>query len=459
MDLYPYQIDAVQRSRAVIAQGKRRLILVAPTGSGKTVISASIIQSAVSKGRSVIFLAHRTELITQASCKLDMFGIDHGIIMAQHWRKRPMLPVQVASVQTLARRALPPADLIIIDEAHLSMAKSYADIIAAYPSAVVLGLTATPVRHDGRPLGALYHDMISVSSVPKLIRMGFLVQPRHYAPSRPDLTKIGTTRGDYDEQQLADALDRPDLIGNIVDHWLQLAHGRTTGVFAINIEHSKHITGQFIARGIRAEHVDGTTPRHLRDQILRRFEAGDTQVVSNVGIFTEGYDNPRMSAVILARPTQSLALYLQMAGRSIRTFPDKSDAIILDHAGCAYAHGLADEERTWSLEGRKKRSSSPREAPVTVCVRCFAAYPAQKTECPQCGHIPERSGEREEIKTDESAGLVEVDVQKIIEARRAKRSEVGQAQTLDDLLLIAKQRGYKPGWAYKTMAVRRQKHA
>lgn len=458
MDLYPYQTDAVQRARQAIAEGKRRLILVAATGSGKTVIAASIIRSACAKNKRVLFIAHRTELITQASKKLDAFGVDHGIIMGQHWRRRPHLSVQVASVQTLARRDLPTADIIIIDEAHLSMAKSYVSVIEAYPNAVVLGLTATPIRHDGRPLGALYHDMITVSSVPQLIRMGFLVRPIHYAPERPDLTKVSTTRGDYDETELAAALDRADLVGNIVDHWIQLANGRTTGVFAINIQHSQHIVRQFLARGVQAEHVDGTTPRHQREQLLRRFESGETPVVSNVGIFTEGYDNPRMSAVILARPTMSLALYLQMVGRGLRTFPGKGDAVILDHAGCTFAHDLANKEREWSLEGKKKRATL-REAPVTVCPQCFAAYAIQKSSCPECGHTTKQSGEREEIKTDESKSLVLMDEQKIIEARRAKRMEVGRAQTLDELLKIARERGYKAAWAYKRMAVRRGKHA
>ena len=458
--LRPYQQSGVQSARQTIGQGKRRIIILAPTGAGKTILASSIIESAVKRGSHVLFLAHRKELIDQASRKLDDFGIDHGVIMAKHWRRRPHALVQVASVQTLRRRDLPAADLVIIDEAHLSMAKTYTDILEAYPKAVVLGLTATPMRADGKPLSAIYHDIVPVSSVPQLIRMGFLVRPRHYAPSRPDLTKIGLKGGDYEETALAAAVDKPDLVGHIVEHWKAAATGRTTAVFAVNIAHSQHIVAQFQAADIAAEHVDGTTPKHLRTAILDRFASGETTVVSSVGIMTEGYDNPRISAIVLARPTLSLALYLQMAGRGLRIHPEtgKQDCIILDHAGCAYAHGFADEEREWNLEGRKRSNGPKREAPVRTCSECFCAYPAAARECPECGHIPDRQ-ETPEIEQDESAQLVEVTDAMRLEMSRAKRREEARAETLQDLLALARQRGYAPGWAHHRYAARMKKHA
>ncbi len=441
--------------------GPDRLFLLGDfTVTHNTILASSIIESAVKRGSHVLFLAHRKELIDQASRKLDDFGIDHGVIMAKHWRRRPAALVQVASVQTLRRRDLPAADLVIIDEAHLSIAKTYTDILAAYPKAVVLGLTATPMRADGKPLSAIYHDIVAVSSVPQLIRMGFLVRPRHYAPSRPDLTKIGLKGGDYEETALAAAVDKPDLVGHIVEHWKAAAAGRTTAVFAVNIAHSQHIVAQFRAAGIAAEHVDGMTPKHLREAILDRFASGETTVVSSVGIMTEGYDNPRISAIVLARPTLSLALYLQMAGRGLRIHPEteKQDCIILDHAGCAYAHGFADEEREWSLDGRKRSNTPKREAPVRTCTECFCAYPAAARACPECGHIPDRL-ETPEIEQDESAKLVEVTDTMRLEMIRAKRREEARAETLQDLLALARQRGYAPGWAHHRYAARMRKHA
>lgn len=455
--LRQYQTQGVADAREAIRSGQRRLILRAPTGAGKTLVACAIIQSAIDRGSRVLFIAHRKELIDQGSRKLDDFGIDHGIIMANHWRKNPTALVQVASIQTLARRELPPADLIIIDEAHLSMAKSYLDVLAALPRAVVLGLTATPIRADGKPLGSIYQAIVSVSDVAQLIRMGFLVRPRHYAPERPDLTKIGLKGGDYDEHELSAAVDKPDLVGNIVKHWRTIADGRTTAVFAVNIQHSQHIVEQFRAAGIRAEHVDGATPRHQRDAILSRFASGETTVVSNVGIFTEGYDNPRISSVVLARPTLSLALYLQMAGRGLRPDEDKSDCIILDHAGCCHAHGFIDDAREWSLDGKKKRAGKKREAPVTVCGNCFASFPALRRDCPECGYVRERE-ERPDVVVDESRGIQEVTEADKIRLAKVRRHEEARAETLQDLLNLAKQRGYKPGWAHRRMEARAKRH-
>jgi len=456
--LRQYQEKAVQSARHAIAARKRRLILVAPTGSGKTVIAGSVIEAAVAKGKHILFLAHRKELITQASAKLDEFGVDHGIIMGNHWRRRPDAQVQVASIQTLRNRGLPwVPDLIIIDEAHLSMAKSYTDLLEVYPRAVILGLTATPVRADGKPLGIIYHDIISVSTVPQLIRWGFLVRPRHFAPAMPDLTKIGMRGADYDDEDLAEAMDKPDLVGDIVQHWQTIAKGRTTAVFAITRDHSQHIVRQFIAAGIRAEHVDGVTPQHERDAIFRRFASGETTVVSNVGIFVEGYDNPRISAVILAKPTMSLARYLQMAGRGLRILDGKQDCIVLDHAGCAHAHGMVDEEREWSLEGNRKRTGVARLAPVRTCDKCYCAYPAMARACPECGYAP--PAKESEITEDDSRGLVEVTDEMRLEMAKAKRREEGRAESLEDLIALGKARGYKPSWAHMRFQARRKRYA
>ena len=456
--LRPYQLHGVDMARKAIAARKRRLILLSPTGSGKTIIACSVIEAAVAKGKRILFVAHRKELINQASVKLDEFGIEHGVIMGNHWRNRPNAPVQVASIQTLRNRALPwDPDLIIIDEAHLSMAKSYTDLLDRYPAAVTLGPTATPIRADGKPLGDIYHDIISISTVPQLIRMGFLVRPRHFAPTIPNLADIAMRGADYDDAALAGAIDKPDLVGDIVQHWRKIAAGRTTAVFAITREHSQHIVRQFLAAGITAEHVDGLTPAHERDAIFRRFASGETTVVSNVGIFVEGYDNPRISAVVLARPTMSLARYLQMAGRGLRIMEGKQDCIILDHAGCAHAHGMVDDEREWSLTGKKKRGGGSRLAPVRTCDKCYATYPAQVRGCPECGYAP--PSQDREIVEDTSAKLVEITDEMRLQMAKQKRREEAQAQTLADLLSLAKVRGYSPGWAHHRWKARQKRYA
>ncbi|MHB1953450.1 MAG: DEAD/DEAH box helicase, partial [Sulfobacillus sp.] len=323
----------VDRARELIRGGARRLILQSATGSGKTLCAAHIIHSASGRGNRTLFVAHRKELIEQASAKLTAYDVNHGVIMANHWRRRPQLPVQVASIQTLIRREPPHTDLLIIDEGHRVMGASYRTLIDHYPDAVVLGLTATPTRIDGKGLGEVFEHIVSGPSISELIQQGYHVPVRHFAPFIPALAAVRTVAGDYDEHQLEDLMDRPQIVGDIVDHWKTLAADRQTIVFATGIEHSKHLAAAFVAAGVSAVHIDGTTKAAERDDALVGLSTYRYQVVCNVGIGVEGLDIPVISCVVLARPTKSLTLYLQAAGRGSRPAPDKTDLIILDHAG------------------------------------------------------------------------------------------------------------------------------
>jgi hypothetical protein len=313
LTLRPYQLQALADLRAEISRGVRRILLLAPTGSGKTVISSSIVAGAQERGRSVLFVAHRRELIDQCSRKLDDIGVDHGVMQGDHPRRRPWLPVQVASIQTLIRRELSrPPDIIIIDECHRARAASYQEICAAHPRAIVIGLTATPVRSDGKGLGTLFDAMVKCPPVSEMIAQGYLVPIRAWTHPAPNLKGVAKTAGDYDLGELAARMNRATLIGDLVTTWRKHAAARQTVVFAVNIEHSKAITAQFVAAGVRAEHLDGTTPDRERDGILRRLADGTTRVVSNCAVLTEGWDCPVTSCVVLARPTMSAGLYLQM---------------------------------------------------------------------------------------------------------------------------------------------------
>jgi DNA repair protein RadD len=285
-ELRPYQTDVINRLRAA-ALIHRRVLLVAPTGSGKTVIASAIVQGAVAKGKRVLFLAHRRELIDQAASKLWACGIDAGIILAGR-RPRPEQPVQVASVQTLWTRAFrgtsmeaPLADVIVVDEAHHVRAQTYGKILDHYPNAVVLGLTATPCRGDGRGLGNVFGTLVECPGVQELIDLSFLVPTKVYAPSTPDLSGIRVERGDYVESQLAERVNTDRLVGDIVDHWLRLAEGRKTVVFATGVAHSLHIRDEFRRSGVWAEHIDGTTPIEEREAILKRLSEGTVKVVTN----------------------------------------------------------------------------------------------------------------------------------------------------------------------------------
>jgi DNA repair protein RadD len=449
--LRDYQSDGVERLRDEFRKGKRRVLLCAPTGSGKTTVFSHIAQQSAEKNKRVLILAHRRELIEQASARLDSFGLDHGIIMASHWRTRPSLPIQVASVQTLARREIPACDLIVIDEAHRASAASYLSIIEAQASALTLGVTATPVRSDGRGLADLFESMVELPGVAWMTERGYLVRARHFAPAHIDLTGVSKRGADFDDDQLSDALDKPDLVGDIVTQWQKSAAGRQTVVFAVSVLHSQHIAAQFNAAGIPAAHLDGNTPGPDRAQILADLMASKLRVVSNCMVLTEGWDCPPVSAVVLARPTMSMGLYLQMAGRALRPHADKLDCIILDHASCAEMHGLVADERDWDLSGQKK-SKSPRGAPNRTCDQCFSVYPAGARRCPECGFIaPVQPPKEIAVQAGE---LKEVDPQIIV-----RRQEVGRAQSLHELERIEKMRGYKPGWARHIMQARSRRFA
>lgn len=436
--LRPYQVEAVEGVRSAVRRGKRRCLLVAPTGSGKTTIASELIRLAAVRGRRALFVAHRRELISQAYQRLLDFGIpasNVGVVMANDRRRRPGARVQVASIDTLRNRAKPRADLVVVDECHRALATSYRDLQEHYSRAVHLGLTATPYRADGRGLGDAYDDLVVVTSPRALIAEGYLVEPRVFTvpPSAlPDLSAVRTRGGDYDKRALEDAVDQKSLVGNLVEHWRRHADGVRTVVFATSVAHSKHIYERFREAGVATEHLDGTTPNDERDAILAKLDSGVTRVVCSVGTLTEGWDQPSVKCAILARPTKSTGLYLQMAGRILRPWQGEP-AIILDHAGCVMEHGLPQQDREFSLEGtKKKRGGGGGEPPAKTCPDCFAVVPLSVRECPACGM--QLSVERDDVEETPDE-LVEVTVDDV------QRLEWQRLQSLASL------RGYKPGWA------------
>ena len=296
--------------------------------------------------------------------------------------------MQVASIQTLHARAirsdkmqLPTADLLIVDEAHHCPADSYQEIIDQYPDAILLGLTATPARGDGRGLGGIFEVIIECPQVGELIEQGYLVKTRVYAPVDPDLKGVRTVAGDYNEGQLADRMDRPQLVGDIVTHWHKHGERRRTVCFAVNVAHSRHLCEEFVKSGVRAEHIDGGTPKPERDATLARLASGEIELVCNCMVLTEGWDMPEVGCAILARPTKKMGLYRQMIGRVLRPAEGKSDAIILDHSGAVFRHGFAEDEVCWTLDP-DWRSESPKHA-----ARCTDGSKSRLLECSQCGAI------------------------------------------------------------------------
>ena len=401
--LRPYQEAAVKALQDLELGGVKRMLLQAGTGSGKTIIAAEIIKLALVGAFQVLFLAHTREIIRQCSDKLRRFGVEHGIIMAGEPRLYHA-KVQVASVQTIWSRAIrrevmamPGADLLIIDECHRCLSSTYQKIIARYPNAVLLGLTATPIRSDGRGLGHVYEKMVRCPSIKELTKLGYLVPVRYYAPSIPDLSGVKVTAGDYNGKHLAEKMDKTPLIGDVVENWARICPDRKTIVFASGVKHSIHLAERFSSVGVKAKHIDGRTRKAERDAILTDLAEGDLQVVSSVGCLTEGWDSPPVSCAILARPTKSVGSYLQMSGRILRSWPGKKDCILIDHSGAIYEHGLLDEFVEWSLDknGRIQdrvaamKSSEPRMA---TCQNCKFVYIPKSDSCPECGHFNVRRG-------------------------------------------------------------------
>jgi len=364
------------------------VVLVSPTGSGKTVIASNIIERATMKnGGRVLFIAHRREIIDQTSKKLAEIGIPHGVMMGDDGRRDPNAPVQVASIQTLIRRELPPTDFIIIDECHLSLAVSYQKVMCHYEDTPILGLTATPWRTDGQGLGRIYEDMVMVSQVKELVRKGYLLAPEIFAPFRPDLSSVRIKLGDYVASDLSMVMNKSHLIGSIVTHWKKYAQGMATVAFAASRKHSKHIVQNFLDAGIPAAHLDHATPKDERESILQQLAVGSLKVVSNVGILTEGWDLPQLECLIMARPTMSETLYLQMVGRVMRTIEGKTRALVLDHAGCFFRHNSPIVDRDYSLDDRVQERKGKKfgKRHIKICPDCHRVCAANNVTCPVCG--------------------------------------------------------------------------
>jgi DNA repair protein RadD len=307
----------------------------------------------------------------------------------------------------------------------------------------VLGLTATPCRGDGRGLGGTFSTLIEAPQVPDLIEQGYLVKAKVYAPVDPDLRGVRTQAGDYVETQLAERMDKDKLVGDIVTHWHKYGERRKTVAFACSIGHSIHIRDEFVKAGVRSEHLDGSTPIDERAAILGRLASGETEVVCNCMVLTEGFDLPDMGCIILARPTKKMGLYRQMIGRGLRPADAKSDVVILDHSGAVFRHGLPEDRVAWTLDPdlratapeHAKRQSS-HESKLIECSQCSSLRVGGKP-CPNCGFLPKRPAEYM-AHVDGDLGLVT--------NGRAKAGAFDPAQWHGMLTHIAEERGYKPGW-------------
>ncbi len=446
LDLRPYQAAAIQALRSGLAEGYLRQMLYGPTGSGKTALSVGLVQGARLKGKRVAFLANRIQLVEQASETFRRYGIAHGVIQGANSR-REYENVLVCSIQTIAKRGLPSVDFIVIDEAHgVAGSKEYRGIIETFAGKPVIGLSASPFAKGlGKVYdklgGPLFERMVTAASIQELIADGWLVDCDIYAPSEPDMTGVKLQRSpfgelDYSDKDAGKASDTPELIGDIVSHWMKLAKGTPTVVFASNIAHSKHIVEQFVGAGVKAEHIDCYDDTEERRATLKRFERGETTVISNSALLAEGWDAPFCETLILARPTRSLIRYIQMAGRVLRPADGKSRALILDHSGTVKHLGFPTDDLPLELDdGKPKKSSSSKkkEKLPTACPSC--SYMKLSHKCPSCGFAPEKQN------------TVEIADGELVkqERKKVKATQQEKQQFYSELLGLASMRGYSDG--------------
>jgi superfamily II DNA or RNA helicase len=456
--LRDFQDDLIGRARQRLREGVRRLLIQLATGGGKTVIAAFIIGGVRARGLRVWFVVHRKELIRQTSATFTSVGIPHGFIAAD-MTPNPFELVQLCGVQTLAARLddgnLAPPDVIIWDEAHHATAGTWADVAAKFPNAIGIGLSATPQRLDGAGLRAHFDVMEQGPSTAELIRRGFLSPYRYFAPGEPDLVGVRRGGGDFNRGDLGALLDKPQLVGDVVEHYLRLCPGEQGIVFAVNREHSRHLADAFRAHGVAAAHVDGSMTSRERDRFDAAFRAGDVTVGCNVELFGEGYDVPGIGYVGVARPTTSLSWHRQMLGRGLRTAPGKTVAVLADHAGNAIRGlGLPDDDVEWSLDGKVKGAArGPSDSlPIHTCPTCYQVTASAVRVCPGCGHefatvartLATSKGELFELnRLGKAQGTLE------LEARREREKNEERGASLATLMQLARDRNAETPGRYK----------
>lgn len=453
INLRDYQSDIISRTRELMQSGKRTVLIESPTGSGKTLLTASMLKTASQKGMSSLFLCHRRELINQSHKAFNDLNIGHGVIGAGFpFSNRPL--VQIGSIQTVKNRLhlIRKPNLIVFDECHHIAAGTWKKVYQAFPDAYIIGLTATPQRLDGKGLAEFFDDMVSGKSVQWLIDNEFLSKYKIFAPSTCDISKVHTRMGDFVTSELADAIDKPTITGDAIKEYQKLANGKRAIVRGVSIKHSQHVAEQFNKEGIKAIHLDGTTPMSVRDNAMESFRRGEILVLTNVDLFSEGLDVPAVECVIDLRPTKSLILWLQFCGRALRPSHGKDHAIIIDHAGNVARHGLPCDIRTWTLEGKIKRSKEQeKQTMIRLCSYCFGANQTWRKQCQYCNNqFAIESREVDQVDGE----LTEIDINKIKIERKKMQ---GQAKTKEELLEIAKKKGYKKGWVYYVMNGRNKK--
>jgi superfamily II DNA or RNA helicase len=392
IQLRDYQAEALEKIENAFIQHDG-VFYTLPTGGGKTVVFSELFNRLIPKGYKCVMVAHRKELIKQAHRTiLRLTGIDAGIIQACDSDK-PDSPIQLCMIQSLRSRKLPfNPDLIVTDEAHLCKGEGYTKFYNRYPLAKRLFVSATPCRLDGKGFKDLADVLIEGLSIGEMVESSYLSTARVFTASNVSsgLKNIGKRGGDYKTEELANMMQGIEIMGDVVNQYKKHASGRKGVVFCVNVLHSIAVAKAFNDAGIKAEHIDGDSKDEERSGALERLKTGETTIITNCGILCEGWDEPSISYVGLARPTKSLALYIQQAGRGLRLFEGKENCIILDHGNNTIEHGHIEEKRQWTLKGGVKQESDWGDAvsernTMKECLSCGEWQDIKNLEC-ECGY-------------------------------------------------------------------------
>lgn len=388
VELRDYQLEAVERAREAIRKGARNILIVAPTGSGKTVIGSHLIEECVAKGRRAIFAVDRLSLIQQTSDTFDRYGLDHGIQQADHWRWRPHSQVQLVSQQTVARRGWPQANLILVDEAH-TVTETVRKRIEPRDT-IVIGLTATPFT---KGLGKLYDAVVNVTTTNRLIEQGYLSNYTIYACVEPNMDGVAVVAGEYDEAETSKRALQ--VVGDVVAEYLKRGNGGKFICSAVDTAHVTELQRQFLAAGINAATYTYKDREEDRAETLLEFRKPDSAIrgLITVTAASKGFDQPDISVVIMARPLRSsLAEHIQFFGRGLRIAEGKTDCIVLDHSGnCQrfwkewnefFEHGCTQLD---DGKKREKPKGEDEEPEPMKCPSCGHMHKPRPT-CPKCGH-------------------------------------------------------------------------
>lgn len=448
-----YQTETIDQIYQSMKHGHKRIIVQQPPRTGKTVIMAEIARRTTSKGNHIMFLIHRKEVLSQAMTTFKQQNVKMNL-------------ATMGMVQSLTRHVseLTAPQLIFVDEAHHALAKSYRRILDSFPNAYVLYFTATPIRTGHDQLDQIADDIIVGKSIQWLTEHHFLAPFHYYGLGDIDRSKLRKQNGDYSSNSMDEALSH-QIYGHIVEQYQRLASGKQAVVYCHSIGSAKKVTEQFRKANITAEEIDGNTDQAIRDKLVQQFRDQQLMILVNVNLFTEGVDLPNVDCVIMARPTSSLALYLQFSMRCLNPRKGKT-AIIIDHVDNFLNFGLPDNDRDWKqaivTKDKRKTANSDNGPALAQCSYCFGTFYRKDIHdgyCPLCGHALEKENkdykivnvDLQEIKENQAVKHRKQLVQKILNDQvmaNVADKLPGQLHTLKEFQAYAELHNYSPGWAW-----------